>query len=225
MTIHALLKCLHHSLPGSRHANIRPKSQRPALASRAKARCQGRRAILFCRQNHGCVLPPLVRRAHAEAGERALLRHARCRRTGGLSRLQALQAAWRNACRGARRAGHPGLRLDRGQREHARAGSTGEAGQGEPVAFASCIQSGDRRHATRVCSGATRATRTRRTHARRGGDAGDVRRGLQLQRTLLRKIQRHPGHDTRAVPRGWGSHRYSLCTRRVFVGRGVGGRY
>src|SRR6266849_6620335 len=173
------------------------RERRRTLGGSPAQRPRRGRRVLLLRADHRRLLPPLVRRARRAARKCPLPRELR---GGGKRRVPAVQAlpAERGGSRGAPRRGRgEGLPPDRGGR-----GSAGSRGARrirghEPLSLPPRVQDGDGRHPQSLRGGATRPARARGLAPELHRDRGDLRRRLQFERALLRRVRAGAGNEDR----------------------------
>lgn len=142
--------------PKAKQAPRPADAGRPTMGGGARPRRQERRPVLLFGFHHGRVLPPILRRAAAEAGTCTVSRRpCRCGKSG-ISSVQALQAE-RGVVVGQDR-GYRCRRcaVHRGKRRRSQPSRLGQAGRFEPVAFSPVVQACNRIDAQGVCRRTTR---------------------------------------------------------------------
>ena len=220
------LECSHRSIQRERTPNEHGyqegnqcggNSQRPALGGSAGAQSEGGRQVRLFGQEHRRVLPALVCRAHRQARERRLPRHAGRRRARGLSSLQALQARSALARRPARGQGRGAVPVHRERRGTADARRARAARGIERVSPASRVQGCHRPDAEGLCPCASREAGAQGAWQQRNGDAGDLRRWLQLAGPVLRGIESIARHDAHALSCRRRRHRDPLRGGRMLA--------
>ena len=161
----------------------------------------GRRASLLG-QDHRRVLPAVLRGAPGAAGERPLPCDMRGRRAGGLPPVQALQARPAARWPSSRRRWSPSLPPHRGSGRAAESRHSWRPCGGLSPYHLHRVFKAITGLTPRAYAAAHRAKRVRE-HARQGrhGDRGHLRRRLQLQRPLLREVERGAGHDADGLSR------------------------
>ncbi len=191
---------------------------RPALGGRRRPRPASGRAVLLFGQHHRRVLPAFLRGAPGPARKRRVPRDWQpmpsARASGLASAAGRTSRRWPSSmrrkvaelCRFIESAEQaPGLEALGGSRRD------------ERLSLPSRLQGGHGPDAEGVRRGAPRAARANRARSQRHGDRGDLRRRLQLQRPLLRAIERRAGHDALQLSRRRRRYRHPLRHRRVLA--------
>ena len=185
-----------------RWAAVVARDRRPTAASSTRCRTTG----VYCRPSCGArparpenvALPrdaPRRRSAPASGPASAASRTSRRWPSSNAARVAELCRFIESAERGAEPRG------------------AGEPRGAEPLPPASRLQGRHRPDAQGLRGGAPRAARARGARPQRHGDRRDLRRRLQLQRPLLRGVERGAGHDADQLSRGRRQHRDPLRDR------------